>query len=75
MRADLASKIALPVAALALALAHHVGPAAAPFVWNSFLFRLLGPGLLFGYLYQRRGLAFVAYLHSMYYLFWLALST
>ena len=65
--------IALPVSALLLAAAHLIGPAAAPFLWPEFLFRLLVPGLLFGYLYRLRGLPFVTYLHTAYCLTWAVL--
>ena len=73
MNADRARNIALLLAALGVAAAHHLGPAGAPFVLQEFLFRFLVPGLLFGYLYQLRGLAFVAYFHSAYQLAWIAL--
>ena len=73
MNADRARNIALLLAALGVAAAHHLGPAGAPFVFQEFLFRFLVPGLLFGYLYQLRGLAFVAYFHSAYQLVWIAL--
>ena len=73
LNADRARNIALPLAALSVAAAHHLGPAGAPFVLEAFLFRFLVPGLLFGHLYQLRGLAFVAYFHSVYHLAWIAL--
>ncbi len=69
----LAGNIALPVSAILLAVAHFMGPAAAPFFWPDFLIRLLVPGLLFGYLYRLRGLAFVVYLHTAYCLTWAVL--
>lgn len=68
-----AQNISLLLAALGVATAHHLGPAGAPFVLEEFLFRLLVPGLLLGYLYNLRGLAFVTYFHSIYHLTWVAL--
>ena len=73
LRQEPSHEIALPVAAILVALAHQPNLTAASFLWPSFLFHFLVPGLLFGYLYQQRGLAFVVYLHSMYHLFRLAL--
>ena len=52
-----------------------IGPAAAPFFWPNFLFRLLVPGLLLGYLYRLRGLAFVVYLHTAYCLTWAVMAS
>ena len=74
LRPEPSREIALPAAAILVAFAHQLGPTAAPFLWSAFLFRFVVPGLLFGYLYQQRGLAFVVYFHSMYLLFWVAIQ-